>query len=341
MGRAEELFERIVSDGEGAIDELIITRRTEELFLDFKTSANNGEDKKLHPNDRNTFAEAISGFGNSEGGVIVWGVRCAEDGRGSDTPSEKRPIVDTQRFVGWLERAISGCTVPPHSGVRNQAVGNCVVTLIPKSNQAPHQVAGKNQYYIRAGSSFVPAPHSVLAGMFGRRPQPHVFHMFTIWPAKFGDGTITAALGMQIVNDGPGIAEDLYLNVMMLSSPGDKTKISLEPKGATGTWSATNVFDAGINMIANVGIRLAPEARLQPLVIHISMAPPFTDELRIQGMCGAANSPPYRFELTNTANNLSELHALYDKRHAATGGQLDIKERSNVVARIFNIKERE
>jgi hypothetical protein len=73
MGRAEEIFARIVDRGEEAIDEFINTRTSEELFLDFKRSADHGRGAVLHQNDRTNFEKAVSGFGNSEGGVILVG----------------------------------------------------------------------------------------------------------------------------------------------------------------------------------------------------------------------------------------------------------------------------
>ena len=42
MERAKDIFEKIIKNGEVAIDELIVIRRFEELFLDFKRSADNG-----------------------------------------------------------------------------------------------------------------------------------------------------------------------------------------------------------------------------------------------------------------------------------------------------------
>jgi len=68
MGRAEDIFDRIVEQGEAAIDEFIQTRASEELFLDFKRSADHGHGTALHQNDRANFERAVSGFGNSEGG---------------------------------------------------------------------------------------------------------------------------------------------------------------------------------------------------------------------------------------------------------------------------------
>ena len=78
MGRAEDLFERIVSQGQSAIDELILSRSSEELFLEFKTSADDGAGAVLHVSDRKNLARAICGFGNSAGGIVVWGINFPE-----------------------------------------------------------------------------------------------------------------------------------------------------------------------------------------------------------------------------------------------------------------------
>ena len=76
MEHAKDLFKRVVEKGNAAIDEFIENREVETLFLDFKRSNKNGKGSKLDQNDRSNFSKAISGFGTSEGGVIVWGVDC-------------------------------------------------------------------------------------------------------------------------------------------------------------------------------------------------------------------------------------------------------------------------
>jgi hypothetical protein len=49
-----------------------------------------------------------------------------------------------------------------------------IATYIPKADLAPLMSTVGNNIYIRSGSNNVPAPYSVIAGMFGRRPQPNV-----------------------------------------------------------------------------------------------------------------------------------------------------------------------
>src|ERR1017187_578671 len=189
MGRAEDLFALITDRGEPAIDEFIAEWQSEELFLDFKRSASNGAGRRLTDHDRDNLGRAISGFGNSEGGLIVWGVDCRTDERKGDVALGKFPLQKPRRFKSWLENAVSGLTIPAHPNVRHatlsgdNAAEGFVVTCIAKSHLAPHQCIRPPQYYMRAGSNFMPVPHAVLAGMFGRRPHPVIFHMWQALPA--------------------------------------------------------------------------------------------------------------------------------------------------------------
>ncbi len=319
MPRAEDLFERIERGGEQVIDELIAARVSEELFLDFKRSSDDGSGHRLSDTDRNNLARAISGFGNSEGGVLVWGVDCSRDPTGADVARMKVPIQDPQRFVSWLEGAISGCTVPPHIGVRNLAISRfgvregLVATIIPKSNHAPHQVVGRLQYFIRAGSDFVPTPHGVLAGMFGRRPQPYVFPTYLVAPAAVEGDVVTASFGLMVRNDGPGIAKDLFVSLMVESFPEDPSSLAFDRPDAVN-WGGAWSFGSHISLLSQPTFRLAPEAQAQPLIIQIRIAPPVTSPVKILGLVGAGNSAPCRVAFTQ---EVAAIQVAYDEIMAA------------------------
>jgi hypothetical protein len=135
LNRAQELFQRLIKGGEKVIDELIADRTSEELFLDFKASPDNGAGAKLAHTDREKLAKAISGFGNSEGGVIVWGVDCDRLPDDGDVARAKRPIKNPRRFKSWLEATVSGCNrqtntvsaagpLQPEDSVYSVALGN-------------------------------------------------------------------------------------------------------------------------------------------------------------------------------------------------------------------------
>ena len=79
MGRAEELFIRIRERGAAEVHAMINAKIVEELFLDYKQSSTPLPGVKLSDDDRKNLAKAIAGFGNSEGGVVVWGCRLPSD----------------------------------------------------------------------------------------------------------------------------------------------------------------------------------------------------------------------------------------------------------------------
>ena len=312
--RAEELFQQFIDRGETLIDEFIAQGTTEELFLDFKRSATNGEGKSLDTKDRNNFAKAISGFGNSEGGVIVWGVDCRENKEGADLPEKTVPLINPPRFKSWLEGAASGLTVPPHGSVRHHAVvgsdgkSGFVATLIPKSDHAPHQTTTDSRYMMRAGSNFLPVPHSVLAGMFGRRPQPRVIHQFLTDKATVGPGqTLGLQIGIMLVNSGAGIAEQMYLNLNVWSSP---CEIEFNNPDAD-RWDGNFGFGRIWNLISKDGVRLAPGARIMPISMTMTFKLPFTERLSIDGQCGAAGAETLPIKMEASAESLTESYKAY------------------------------
>jgi hypothetical protein len=316
MDRAEDIFNRIVEKGEPAIDDFIVARTSEELFLDFKRSSDNGAGNQLSQDDRNNLAKAISGFGNSEGGVIVWGVDCSPDKGGADVAKSKVPLADAKRIQSWLEGTISGCTVPPHTGVTNASIlrsssgEGYVATHIPKSNAAPHQVVGKLQYYIRAGSSFVPTPHGVLAGMFGRRPQPLIGVLFLTAPSRIVGDTIHADVGFFVSNWGQGIATDIFLNASTWSTPGENSHIGYEVITET-RWTGGYALGFQLSLISEPTFRLPPEAKIQPVVMKVELCPPFTKELHVAVTSGAMRSPPWKADLKSDANRVADTYSKY------------------------------
>ena len=317
---AGELFERILDQGEATIDEFIRMREYENLFIDFKRSSDNGAGNNLHQNDRKNFSKAISGFGNSEGGILIWGIDCRSGQDNADVAQFKVPINDPIRFCSWLENAVSGLTMPPHLEVENKPIlsndptKGFVVTYVPKSNYAPHQVIfpGKGQYhyFIRAGSNFSPTPHSVLAGMFGRRPQPSVFHMFVLgFPeiTRSEPFSIKLELGLQVANSGPGIASDLFMTIKIFSKPGENCQLAISPQDPNN-WNHWSTFGMQFSAISKYETRLPPDGILQPFVLSLELRPPFSRNIDIKGTCGAGNAPSFNFAITKEFTDINRYY---------------------------------
>lgn len=316
MGRAEDIFNRIREHGQAAIEEFIANAQSEELFLDFKCSADCGNGKKLHETDLNNFRKAISGFANSEGGVIVWGVVCAPNNICGDVASSKALIINTKRFLSWLEGAVSGCTIPPHKEVVNFAIPidaegrGFVATLIPKSNLAPHQTVGDVTYYMRAGSSFSRVPHSVLAGMFGKRPTPEIFMMFSVVPSTIrtnpvGVKGVSLECGFILTHRSPTIVRDLFFSSMFLGG-GTNCAVSWQADSTSGNWEGNFAFGVRLGLVSKEGFRLPPEMVVQPVTLKAFFAPPF-ESFNLTVYYGCSGSPIHEINIARSANQITQL----------------------------------
>lgn len=302
MGRAEDLFKKIVDQGIEAINELIETQKSEEFFLDFKRSSNAGSSIKLSDDDRESLARVISGFGNSEGGIVVWGIDCSKNAKGADIPHTKYPIEYPERFASLLGGAISGCTVPAHTRVENHFIDigdnkGFVVTYVPKSIDMPHQIVvnGKSQYryLIRSGSNFSNISHSILASMFGRYPQPDIMHQFLIQPPNVYEESINIYFGFLLCNKGMGMAKDIFLHVNAHSLSGENCRVRFESVG--DKWDGQVIYERLFSTVSKAHVRLPPEGVLLPVRINLHLKPPYTDDLRVEFIMGCSDAHSRRF----------------------------------------------
>ena len=188
---------------------------SEGLHLDFKRAASpdfSGRD------DRHTLAEAISGFANAEGGVIVWGVDCRKV-EGVDCVSSLHPIPNIRKFVSRLNELTPEAVSPPLAGVSHKAIAKpngsgFAVTVIPESSIGPHMAKlGVDRYFRRNGAAFLRMEHYEIADMFGRRQKPQL-ELAHRW--AYSD---TPRIVVSITNSGRASAHAPYLAVKIRHGP--------------------------------------------------------------------------------------------------------------------------
>lgn len=157
------------------LQEYVDTQQEENLFLDFKRinrpDLTNSDDKK-------NLAKALSGFSNSSGGLIVWGIDARKNAQGIDCACELMAIQSVKRFLSRLNELTGMAVSPIVDGVQHKIINadkndGFVVTYIPESASGPHMAKlGDDRYYKRSGDSFYRLEHFDLEDMFGRRPRP-------------------------------------------------------------------------------------------------------------------------------------------------------------------------
>ena len=194
----------------------------EDLHLDFKRKANPGS-PNLTSDDKRNFSRALSGFANSDSGLIIWGIGAPGSGGGVRT---KHPIKPVKGFAENLDSQISRAVNPNVNGVVNHVIFEneekdlgYVATYIPRSQSAPHRAEyeGLKQYYKRYGESFKICEHYELVYMFGRRHNPDLGVFWTMdvdlpYGAKHPD-LIPARLRLGITNQGRAIASHVCMRL--------------------------------------------------------------------------------------------------------------------------------
>lgn len=325
MSRAEDIFEKLIYFGEDALDEFICNRQTEELFMDFKQASSTGKHGwSLSPDDRRNLAKCISGFGNSEGGVIVWGVECSRDMDIGDVAKAKVKVGNVHRFMSWVESAISGCTIPSHNKVRNHIIcedengDGFLATYIPKSDIAPLMTTVGNTIYIRSGSNNVPAPYAVISGMFGRRPQPNVSLKIEnrsleilenddediLYPKTIDTPPqryVKIGFDLHCLNDSNVIARELYLTCTTDCIGGEYNRMRFSDYNITANQLG---MDGHLNLITKPELRLPPRGILKFVHAELMLAEFIDDDLEINGVVGADGAMPKSFRIYGAKNKI-------------------------------------
>lgn len=325
MSRAEDIFQKLIYFGEDAIDDFIVNLQTEELFLDFKQAVSTGKNgTSLHKDDRKNLAKGISGFGNSEGGVIVWGVECSRDCDIGDVAKAKVKVRNVHRFLSWLENAISGCTIPSHNRVRNHIISvdkngdGFVATYIPKSELAPLMTTMGNNIYIRSGSNNVPAPYSVIAGMFGKRPQPNVELIIAdknlevldnavedmVYPPSLDNPPekyLRLSFSICGENDSNVIARELYLSCSSTGKGGEYNKVRFSNYNQMDSIPG---IEGQLNLITRPDLRLPPRGVIRFANVTIILSPYSEEDFLMDGVIGADHAAPKDFRIYIPKNKL-------------------------------------
>ena len=325
MSRAEDIFQKLIYFGEDAIDDFIVNLQTEELFLDFKQAVSTGKNgTSLHKDDRKNLAKGISGFGNSEGGVIVWGVECSRDCDIGDVAKAKVKVKNVHRFLSGLENAIPGCTIPSHNRVRNHIISvdkngdGFVATYIPKSELAPLMTTMGNNIYIRSGSNNVPAPYSVIAGMFGKRPQPNVELIIAdknlevldnavedmVYPPSLDNPPekyLRLSFSICGENDSNVIARELYLSCSSTGKGGEYNKVRFSNYNQMDSIPG---IEGQLNLITRPDLRLPPRGVIRFANVTIILSPYSEEDFLMDGVIGADHAAPKDFRVYIPKNKL-------------------------------------
>ena len=223
MAELMSLHDHFNSISLDTIREIVSLGREEDLHLDFKTVG----DPSLTADDRRSLAVALSGFANSDGGIVVWGVDARTNVQGVDCAVGTKEIPNAPLCLSRLNELTGQCVSPLVDGVMHRSIisvgtaGFCL-SLVPASQSGPHMAkAREDRYFKRSGSSFYRMEHFDLEDMFGRRPKAILSVAHRLLVGGVGSSSAGKEYGGAVIlglrNVGRGLARYAYLTLAVRS----------------------------------------------------------------------------------------------------------------------------
>lgn len=200
------------------IQRFVEQRQEESLTIEFKSVNHPEPEGKQY--DKKNFSKILSGFANSSGGIVVWGIKAAKDSFGIDVASELKPIKELTRFLNYLNM-LEGQAVTPfvagiiHEKIENKPDEGFIKTYVPSSEAMPHMANyAEKHYYKRSGDSFYQCEHFDIVDMFSRKRSPKLEFVASILAKKEKHSTLyTYAIMLSLKNYGAVIAKYPYLAI--------------------------------------------------------------------------------------------------------------------------------
>ncbi|MGK3959906.1 helix-turn-helix domain-containing protein [Sorangium sp. So ce118] len=175
-----ELFDEADQDGWPALARWVESQLEESVYLDFKRAMSKGAD--IHQDDIKNLSKSLSGFANTGGGLLVFGIDAVPKKKGEpSSASSLVPVSNIRLFREAIQKRVRQCTIPPIAGIDTRAISSpddessgILLILVPPSDGGPHRAAGStkevnDKYYMRTADETAVMPHELLADRFSRR----------------------------------------------------------------------------------------------------------------------------------------------------------------------------
>lgn len=257
-------FQDFIDEGFGAVERLVFQRAEETHELEFKTKVN-PLDLDLHKDDRRALGEAISGFANASGGMLIVGVRTHRPD-GVDRAEEIQILKSVDQVLERYRAYVTVCAAPPVAGVQVASIkssndAGVIVIDIPKGNSRPHMsmAPSHQKYFRRVSDSFIPMQHYEIDEMMRLKASPELLPIFKFQQEGSINGINKASILFGLKNLSKFTAKFPYIGLKNAENIPRVAEYGLDGNGNT-LWkkilsdaSGSVIFSGGADMVLHPG----------------------------------------------------------------------------------------
>lgn len=242
------------------LKDLINNGESEGLHLECKSPA----EPKLNQGLQKQLAKSISGFSNTAGGIIIWGISTTKHAHSNlDILTQIEPIGNCSYFEKLIHSRIPGLTTPPILGYKTKIIKRLkkdtkgvILTYIPKGTGDPIQSNKDNLFYFRTGDELNIAPYEIIKRLFAANETPSIKPNLRTDRAEYNTTDRSWTIPIAYYNNSSAIGEHVltYINVLNMSScnkfevPKFQDVSSLGPGTTRFQFNIIDVIHRGINI---------------------------------------------------------------------------------------------
>jgi hypothetical protein len=306
MDNAKLIFQQFANGSIDYIRQNILNKPLEDTWIECK-SKSDPTHPKLDEKDKSNFAKNLSGFANTSGGVLIFGLKATKNSEGFDIVTEEQPIKDLDLFEAALreqephivERAISEIEYKGVYTDEDKTEGILLV-YIPESTNPPHRSLKDKHFYLRAGGSCYPMDLPQIESLVLKNIKPELeidFFIFTnmniLTPTQ--DSNIEFNMDFQIKNIGRAMAKNIFIR---LEFPRDIALIyEISP-------AKKNIYDKVITETKDVVYDWHYDKPIHPNICVPVKEAAFLISLR-QQISPGSHLPPFLFYVSVCAENMA------------------------------------
>ena len=256
---AIELYRSINSVKE--IRDMIANNASNDLYLECAVA----KSSKLSQEVQSHLATALSGFSNTSGGVILYGVETQRHAHsGEELLSRIAPVDDAERLAAAVKGHVPRLTTPAAPGVAVQTIQlkpeskkGIVAIGVPMSVTEPVQSTKDEHFYYRSGGRFNRMPYQMIKKLFSSSgaENPDLVPKISGQKIKKGSGLMWT-IPIEIRNKSNSAARHAVVAVAIsnasdfqgINAVGLKDQSGVNPRMKILTWSSDDkVFHKGLD----------------------------------------------------------------------------------------------